>query len=131
MRLAFYIPDNIVNNAYTELKNILTNSENILFDSMSVVHPTFAAPLNGAQYQIKFVELEKILQRKAISGGQELSFKLFEEVFNNLNTNGFGAIIRDDFRNIFSLEIQPNCKIKLNDNINWYYEHSIQIVNGH
>ena len=107
--MPFHINSELVNNAFNSTKVLLTGNDNIIFDSMNQIHPTFTLPTNPTQFIAKYTEIDRILTRRTMSGGIDIGFKLIEKILIAINTYNVPVDLNEIVTN-WSFQIQPNSK---------------------
>jgi len=126
MNMPFHINSELVFNAFTNTKALLTGHDNIIFDSMNQIHPAFILPSNPNEFTAKYNEIDRILSRRTMTGGIDIGFKLIDKILVNIIAGGtvvdLSILVAD-----WNFLIQPNCNIYLTQTGKWLYKHSITV----
>lgn len=126
MIMPFHINPASVITAFENTKVLLVGHDNIIFDSMSQIHPAFILPTNPSQFAAKYTEIDRILTRRTMTGGIDIGFKLVERIITSINVNNSPVDLNEIVTN-WNFQIQPNCCIYLTANGKWLYKHSISV----
>lgn len=130
MIMPFHINPELVSTSINESRALLVGHESILFDSMHQVHPAFVLPSNAAQFGEKNREIDRILARKAFSGGIDLNFRLIGEILHHIIADETAIDVNMLIR-YWNFSIQDNCNVQLTANEKWLYKHSVTINHLH
>lgn len=130
MIMPFHINTDQVTDAFSSTKALLIGHEPIIFDSMHLVLPSFTLPINDAQFDSKFLEIDRILSRRAMTGGIDMFFKLIDNIlFKIIQENT--PIDLASLVGYWNFDIQERCNIFLTESGHWLYKNSVFVNHMH